>query len=77
MSPSEVRSSKFAKSDLMRVEHVKIPESVLATLTVEATRRDRHRSYLIRELLATAAAAFRVKHAEEAAAGRGGKRSAA
>lgn len=63
-------SASDRATEHMTSEHVKLPKSVIAVLALEAAKRDRHRSYIIREVLAEAAARFQIKHAEEAAAPR-------
>jgi len=51
--PSEYRNPKLSKSDPMVVEHIKIPKSVLASLNISAASRQRHRSFVVREILET------------------------
>ena len=57
----------LAKRDPLVVEPIKIPKSVLALFTAVAKRRQRFRSFVIREILIEAAGKLEVELAREEA----------
>lgn len=65
--PRDYRDPKLAKTDPMLTIHVKIPTSVISLLNIAGTRRQRHQSFMTREILEQWAAKFRVELAEESA----------
>jgi Ribbon-helix-helix protein, copG family len=50
---------ELSKTDPLRVEHIKIPTSTMATLDSAAAKRQRSRSWLVREILGDWALEYR------------------